>query len=61
VQTLSARFVPTSRNGVIGNLFGRLGFESVGGNATVGEQLWRLAVARYAPRQTFVRRRSERP
>jgi FkbH-like protein len=61
VQTLSARFVPSARNGVIGCLFSNLGFELIGDNAASGEQRWRLAVAEYAPRQTFIHRRSARP
>jgi len=50
------------RNDLIdGELFGRLGFESAGDRTSDGEQRWRLAVARYASRQTFIRRRSGQP
>jgi FkbH-like protein len=58
-QVLSARFVPTDRNGVIGDLFGNFGFQSVSG-AAEGEQLWRLSVSTYEQRPNFIRRRSAR-
>jgi predicted enzyme involved in methoxymalonyl-ACP biosynthesis len=59
-HALSARFVPSGRNGVIGDLFRNLGFESIGGNESAGEQRWRLPVSKYEPRQTFIRRGSGR-
>jgi len=59
-HALSARFVPSGRNGVIGDLFRNLGFESITGTGAAGEQRWRLPVARYEPRQTFIRRAGER-
>jgi len=59
-QTLSARFVPTDRNGVIGDLFGNFGFQPSSGGAAEGEQLWRLVVSTYEQRRNFIRRRSGR-
>ena len=59
-HALSARFVPSGRNGVIGDLFRNLGFESITGTGTACEQRWQLTVARYEPRQTFIRRAGER-
>jgi predicted enzyme involved in methoxymalonyl-ACP biosynthesis len=58
-QMLSARFVPTDRNGVIRDLFGTLGFQPLGGGAE-GEQLWQLSVSAYEQRRTFIRRRTGR-
>ena len=57
---LSARFVPTDRNGVIGDLFGNFGFQPSSGGAAEGEQLWRLVVSTYEQRRNFIRRRSGR-
>ena len=54
VQALRARYVPTERNGVISGLFRSLGFEPAG--AAEAPALWRLPVASYAPRKTFIRR-----
>jgi FkbH-like protein len=59
-RALSARFVPSGRNGVIGDLFRNLGFESIAVSGAAGEQRWRLPVARYEPRQTSIRRRGGR-
>jgi predicted enzyme involved in methoxymalonyl-ACP biosynthesis len=58
VQTLSARFVPTARNGVIGDLFRKLGFESIGDGGTADGQHWQLRVSDYEVRPTYIRRRS---
>jgi len=58
VETLSARFVPTARNGVICDLFRNLGFELMSGSSAEGEQLWRLSIAKYEERRNFIRRRS---
>ena len=60
-QALSARFVPSGRNGVIADLFRRLGFASVGATGAAGEQRWQLPLAGYEPRPTFIRRRGARP
>jgi len=60
VHTLSARFVPTARNGVISDLFRNLGFHSMSNGVAAGEQLWRLAVSTYEPRRNYIRRRSGR-
>jgi len=58
IRALSARYVPTGRNGVIGDLFRNLGFEAVTGRGESGTEYWRLSVSRYMPRRTFIRRRS---
>jgi FkbH-like protein len=58
IQALSARYVHTGRNGVIGDLFRNLGFESVTGRGEQDTEYWRLPVSRYVPRKTFIRRRS---
>ncbi len=55
---LSAGFKPTDRNAVIGDLFIKLGFDSIG--ASAGEQRWRLPVSSYQTRETFIRRASKR-
>ena len=58
VEALSARYVPTGRNGVIGDLFRNLGFESVTARGEPGAEYGRLPVSRYVPRKTFIRRGS---
>ncbi len=59
-HTLTARFVPTGRNGVIGDLFRNLGFEPIGEDGA-GAQRWWLPLAGYAPRPTFIRRSNGTP
>ena len=58
IGSLTARVVPTGRNGVVGDLFRNLGFASVTGDDVSGTQVWRLAVSRYITRKTFIGRRS---
>lgn len=60
-RALSARFVPTERNGVIGQLFAGLGFTPAGGAAGDPAQHWRLDLADYRPRATHIRRGNPRP
>ena len=59
VKALRARYVPTERNGVIDTLFRKLGFDPAGGGHPEGPPLWRLPVAAYAPRKTFIQREGE--
>jgi FkbH-like protein len=66
IETLSARFVPTGRNAVIGDLFRNLGFQQVSGSAakeenkkeSQGEQRWQLSISKYQQRRNFIRRKS---
>jgi FkbH-like protein len=58
---ITARFVPTDRNGVIGQLFAGLGFQPAAGPEAAGVQRWRLDLTAYGPRPTHIRRGSARP
>ena len=60
-RALTARFVPTERNGVISRLFSDLGFQPATGHDAAGGQSWRLDLAAYAPHTTHLRRASARP
>jgi len=59
VEALRARYLPTERNGVISGLFRNLGFEPAGDGEAEGPSVWRLPVAAYAPRRTFIHRGGE--
>lgn len=57
-RTLRARYVPTDRNGVISGLFESLGFCRLPApEDAAGVSRWRLALADYTPRPTFIARR----
>lgn len=56
VTALRARYVPSARNGVVSGLYRKLGFEPAGDGEGAGTSVWRLPVAAYAPRKTFIRR-----
>ncbi|HXF45905.1 MAG TPA: HAD-IIIC family phosphatase [Burkholderiaceae bacterium] len=57
-RAIEARFVPTERNGVISHLFETLGFARLPAPADPpGVSRWRLALADYVPRPTFIARR----
>lgn len=57
-RTLRARYVPTDRNGVISGLFESLGFCRLPApEDAAGASRWRLALADYTPRPTFIARR----
>ena len=59
VHTLRAEFIPTAKNAVIKDLFGRLGFsrtESKGGPEA--SSLWTLKIADYMARPTSIARRN---
>lgn len=57
-RTIDARFVPTDRNGVTAGLFESLGFARLPAPQDAnGASRWRLALADYAPRPTFIARR----
>ncbi|MEO8523948.1 MAG: HAD-IIIC family phosphatase [Caldimonas sp.] len=58
-KSLRARYVPTGRNGVVSDLFRGLGFEPAGEGEAGGPSVWRLPVAAYAPRKTFIHREGE--
>jgi FkbH-like protein len=57
INALHARFVPTERNGVISRLFPNLGFQPAGDGEA--HEAWRLPVATYASRPTFIHREGE--
>jgi len=57
-RQLRARFVPTKKNGVIAELFPRLGFAAAGAAAD-GSSQWQLDLAAYTHRPTHITRRSE--
>ena len=59
-RALTARFVPTERNGVIKRLFADLGFLPATGHGAAGAQSWRLDLAAYAPHTTHLQRASAR-
>jgi HAD superfamily phosphatase (TIGR01681 family) len=54
-RTLAAEFIPTAKNGVVSDLYERLGLNCVrrGGD---GRSQWRLDLAAYRPRQTSIAR-----
>lgn len=57
-RALLARYVPAARNGVISGLFESLGFDRLPAPADAPDSSrWRLALADYAPRPTFIARR----
>lgn len=57
-RTLRARYVPTDLNGVISGLFESLGFCRLPApEDAAGASRWRLALADYTPRPTFIARR----
>jgi FkbH-like protein len=60
VRELRADYIPTEKNGIVSDLFGRLGFssrpESDLGN---GASRWFLKIAEYVPRATFIARRTQ--
>ena len=59
VGCLHADFVPTERNGVIGNLFEQLGFTRVDGSSDASApSRWSLDLAAYAARPTFMTRKA---
>lgn len=55
-RALTARFVPTERNGVVAGLYPGLGFTRAGDEGPA--QRWRLDLAGYAPRPTHIRRQA---
>jgi FkbH-like protein len=55
-QTIRAGFVPTEKNGVIGDLFPKLGFVQ-----GAGPEDWVLDLAEYAARPTRIARKETRP
>jgi FkbH-like protein len=55
---LTADYVPTARNGVIGSLFADLGF-SLRETTDAGISRWRLEVGEYVPRQTSIAREAQ--
>jgi FkbH-like protein len=58
-QTLIANYVPTSKNVVIKDLYGNLGFNLIGGSqGREGLTRWQLDIAQYSPRQTHIARTS---
>lgn len=60
VGELRADYIPTEKNGIVSDLYGRLGFssrpESDLGN---GASRWFLEIAEYVPRATFIARRTQ--
>lgn len=46
-------YIPTERNGIVKNLYSRLGFEAAGGND--GGERWVLDLARYQPPELLLR------
>jgi FkbH-like protein len=56
-MALLARFVPTAKNGVIRDLFPRLGFDLEPGSDAATSR-WRLPLERYTPRPTFIIRKA---
>lgn len=61
MRALTARYVPTERNGVIARLFPDLGFQRADDAGETGVQRWRLELAAYRPHPTPIRRGSPRP
>ncbi|MFO1272805.1 MAG: HAD-IIIC family phosphatase [Rubrivivax sp.] len=58
-RALTARFVPTDRNGVVAGLYAGLGFVHAGDEDQA--QHWRLDLAGYEPRPTHIRRQGPTP
>lgn len=54
VSAIRAGYKPTEKNGVIKDLFGKLGFTRVGADAEDGSSLWQLDLANYARRPTWI-------
>lgn len=60
VRVLLADHVPTERNGVVRGLFAGLGFQPRGAQCEPGApSRWRLSIAGYTARPTFIKRRVE--
>jgi FkbH-like protein len=56
-RALTAEYIPTSRNGVVRELYQGLGFERMCDGAEPGVTRWRLTVADYERRSTHIARR----
>jgi FkbH-like protein len=54
---LTATYMPTAKNGVIKNLFSRLGFEPDVMTEAGGTTRWQLAIEAYQRRRTQIRRK----
>lgn len=50
-QAVVGRYVPTARNGMVKDLFERLGFQTAGNDGDAS--LWKLDVPGYAPKEAF--------
>jgi FkbH-like protein len=59
LNALRARYLATERNGVIRGLFRDLGFEPAGEGDAQEASAWRLPIAGYSPRRTFIFREGE--
>jgi FkbH-like protein len=55
-RQLRADYIPTAKNGVIADLFARLGFRAAASPPEAGVQRWQLDCAAYRRRPTFIQR-----
>jgi FkbH-like protein len=55
MSTLSAEYVPSAKNGVVSDLFPRLGFTADVGRVAHGGSRWTLDLGRYSPHRTHIR------
>lgn len=60
VRQLRAAYIPTAKNGIVSDLYGRFGFSSRPEPALgEGASRWLLDVSEYVPRPTFINRRTQ--
>ena len=53
-ESVTASFLPTEKNGVIADLFERLGFSQLEAEDDAGGSRWKLVISDYSPRETFI-------
>ena len=59
-RTIRADYIPTTKNGVIAELYSSLGFTRLEGTSPVhGATQWYLSVSEYVARKTHIRRAKE--
>jgi len=63
IRMFSAEFVPSAKNGVVSDLFGRLGFTEIAPEVRAGQGGvgWMLDLAAYAPHATHIDRKVTEP
>lgn len=57
IRAFTAAYQPTAKNGIVSRLYEELGFAPMGPAAADGHRRWRLNLASWSPRTTFIARR----